>query len=366
METYTIFSQGTTNTDSSTTNTYEEQENIALCVNENAVVNGGESSPCPVNVVSLVPIRDSLSPVHLSWPSMLPIPSEAVEKLYMKCMGYRRLHESYCEEGELHTQVLCAENSILKDGLLLEQALGIYRSSTLYVTKTTPADDIARQQAGELFETELSDLLEAVGIDHYRTEKMQKDIFYAKCAQDAQDAQAKGIQYTPPALPGTPDVIFDQEVFVNGTRIYWMEIKTNYAVGHNKSKNNPVGRALKQVNRYSDLYGPGAVVFKRGYGEEFKRKLHPNILALDGAGMEWVYKRALETRNIAAEEAHNCSSSNVGAMVHGSSSVTSTEVRNNTCLDTTDDSTETDSCGPGSGSTVEISSTDENGDDTTE
>ena len=70
----------------------------------------------------------------------------------------------------------------------------------------------------------------------------------------------------------TPDIYFPKGIKINGRKIFWIDAKNFY--GANIS--NIRGGLKKQVKRYNQLYGPGAVIFKYSYSIGLKHQFIMN------------------------------------------------------------------------------------------
>jgi hypothetical protein len=77
----------------------------------------------------------------------------------------------------------------------------------------------------------------------------------------------------------TPEVVFIDDCYINGTLVRWMDCKAFY--GSNQS-GLFLKKLTKQLTRYNAaLGGNGAIVYKRGYSEQLKLNLWSNVLLLD-------------------------------------------------------------------------------------
>jgi hypothetical protein len=66
-----------------------------------------------------------------------------------------------------------------------------------------------------------------------------------------------------------PDILFLQPVSINGTLVRWIECKAYYGSAvltyEKKYERLPVNRIQAQLNRYKKHYGPGAILFLKGF-----------------------------------------------------------------------------------------------------
>ncbi len=77
-------------------------------------------------------------------------------------------------------------------------------------------------------------------------------------------------------IPGYhPDVLVLHDLEINGQLVRWIDCKAYYGSGlltNNKRKYRmlPVNKIQAQVDRYTDKYGPGAILFLRGFHSQMK------------------------------------------------------------------------------------------------
>ena len=68
---------------------------------------------------------------------------------------------------------------------------------------------------------------------------------------------------------GTPDILFKTPIYINGRLISWLECKAYYAsamiLRDKTCKNPPIRKVSKQIARYTEEYGDGAIIFLRGF-----------------------------------------------------------------------------------------------------
>jgi hypothetical protein len=76
-----------------------------------------------------------------------------------------------------------------------------------------------------------------------------------------EQARKKGI-----APKATPDFLFTNKVFLNGTRVYWIDAKHSYGL------DIPIVRKslAKQMTKYIKLWGPGVVIFSAGFSDSLQ------------------------------------------------------------------------------------------------
>ena len=85
----------------------------------------------------------------------------------------------------------------------------------------------------------------------------------------------------------TPDILFLQEVEINGCTVKWLDAKQYYASAMLANKKKiPNGKLLNQALRYNNHYGgQGAFVFARGYCAELAT-IVPCALLLDATPLD--------------------------------------------------------------------------------
>ena len=99
--------------------------------------------------------------------------------------------------------------------------------------------------------------------------------------------RAAGVRYRTEqqlqARTSTPDFVLDSGELVASLGVRWVDVK--HAVGRGDS-----AAVKEQVAKYCADWGPGAVIYTRGYSEEFARRLreeHP-VWVLDSAAGRWL------------------------------------------------------------------------------
>ena len=58
------------------------------------------------------------------------------------------------------------------------------------------------------------------------------------------------------AYPKTPDILLDEPMVYNGTKLFWIESKANFGDRTEVSRNTK-----RQLKPYSELFGPGMVIY---------------------------------------------------------------------------------------------------------
>lgn len=97
----------------------------------------------------------------------------------------------------------------------------------------------------------------------------------------------------PSTVGGTPDVLFQPPIRINGQLVYWMECKCWYASSSvvGKKRQFSLDGMCKQVNKYCAKFGPGAVFFLHGFSCELLARLRQagllssdtEVIFVDGA-----------------------------------------------------------------------------------
>jgi hypothetical protein len=83
----------------------------------------------------------------------------------------------------------------------------------------------------------------------------------------------------------TPDILFSEKVIINGQNVNWIECKAYYGSGmlvnghkYKKCKQLACSKIAGQAERYRERYGPGAIVFLRGFHSSLRI---PGTILLD-------------------------------------------------------------------------------------
>ena len=74
----------------------------------------------------------------------------------------------------------------------------------------------------------------------------------------------------------TPDLLFKNEMIINGQKIKWIDCKNYYGSATN---NIMIKKNQKQIDKYTSHFGNGALLFAYGFNDELKNKLH-NVMLL--------------------------------------------------------------------------------------
>lgn len=119
-------------------------------------------------------------------------------------------------------------------------------------------DQTESQARAELFEDVLAGWFEARGVRLRRQPEMEKEQFE---------------QHGRPVR--TPDLLFLDHVYINGQPIAWIDAKHFYGADIKFQRQ----KMKKQMNRYSEEWGSGAIVFRHSFSENL---YIPGVLMLDG------------------------------------------------------------------------------------
>lgn len=103
----------------------------------------------------------------------------------------------------------------------------------------SPVLNDKRAVEGKRGEKRLEDYLDAIGVDYYTEVDLRDDDFF----------------------PKTPDILFKKEnIDINGHQVNWIESKSNFA-----SPTEFRSNYRRQLSHYTELFGPGIVVYWYGY-----------------------------------------------------------------------------------------------------
>ena len=168
-----------------------------------------------------------------------------------------------------------AEDTCRSLGFDLYQALSlrtvVYRSAQPWKFQGT--EDEAEVEA-EAFEARVQMVLAGHGVT-FKTQKQQVEIAL--------------VAEVP--LPPTPDFLIQSPLRINEHTVHWIEVKNFYGVGVCDDSMfgiktwMPTLTIQKQISKYVDAYGSGAVVLKHGYSEMFRRRTPECVLLLDARAL---------------------------------------------------------------------------------
>ena len=80
---------------------------------------------------------------------------------------------------------------------------------------------------------------------------------------------------------GTPDCLLIDDLYINGQQIRWIEFKSFFASGLRENTYFTKKSICRQIQKYDEAYGSGAMVLKHGYSEKIADRF-PSTLFLDG------------------------------------------------------------------------------------
>ena len=120
-------------------------------------------------------------------------------------------------------------------------------------------DQSENQSRADLFEDVLCDFFEEKGVRIRRQPEMVKE------------------QYAEHGRPvRTPDLLLMDQVIINGQQVAWIDAKHFYGADVNFQRK----KTIKQMNRYIEEWGQGAIVFRHGYSANLRI---PAVLLLDSS-----------------------------------------------------------------------------------
>ena len=88
------------------------------------------------------------------------------------------------------------------------------------------------------------------------------NVYKLKYKNEAQLIEEQKIKYGRPIL--TPDIYLLSDLYINNLKINWIDAKNYYGANTSIIINN----LKKQINKYYDKLGSGAIVFSLGYSSE--------------------------------------------------------------------------------------------------
>jgi len=224
-------------------------------------------------------------------------------------------------------------NACRKNNIQLIQALSLRRTYIKYLNPYKSMEALGLgltsqiRQSATLFEQAVATFLTQQGLQFY-TEEDQKELFFQEQQQESfdtvktdstihGDTDNNNIETTDTNIQSqrillTPDFIFNPPIKLckhyskHGTHhqdhqhsthlhhhhhnqhttshiIHWLEAKMFYGASTiPQGTNNAVGEIIEKVTKYMNHFGPGAIVFAYGCGEELKREIeNRNIQVLD-------------------------------------------------------------------------------------
>ena len=128
--------------------------------------------------------------------------------------------------------------------------------------RVTSVDQSETQVKADLFEDILADWFEEQGIRLRRQPEMVKE---------QSEALGRPVR--------TPDLLFLDHVYINGQPVAWLDAKHFYGADVDFQRK----KMKKQMNRYIDEWGSGAIMFRHGFCENLYL---PGVLMLDSGSID--------------------------------------------------------------------------------
>ena len=128
--------------------------------------------------------------------------------------------------------------------------------------RVSNVDQSETQLRADLFEDILSDWFETQGVRLRRQPEMVKE---------QQEAHGRPVR--------TPDLLFLDDVTINGQPVAWIDAKHFYGADVDFQRK----KMKKQMQRYIDEWGSGAIVFRHGFCENLYL---PGVLMLDASPLD--------------------------------------------------------------------------------
>jgi hypothetical protein len=130
------------------------------------------------------------------------------------------------------------------------------------VDRVASVDQSETQQKADLFEDILADWFEAQGIRLRRQPEMVKE---------QSEALSRPVR--------TPDLLFLDHVYINGHPVAWIDAKHFYGADVEFQRK----KMKKQMNRYIEEWGAGAIMFRHGFCENL---FMPGVQMLDSGPID--------------------------------------------------------------------------------
>lgn len=174
---------------------------------------------------------------------------------------YHKRHNNWASEERAYENLsagrkIAIETQARRLGVHLLQAVHL-RTALLFDKCAWKFDGSAANVAGSQFEDECKAILLGHGVQFY-SEDQQKQI------------QRNESGFT--RLGPTPDFLIRGSLTLNGKTCNWIEVKGTYGCGSaDITKETSIkAKTLKQIKKYTDKFGPGAVIFRYGHSEQFR------------------------------------------------------------------------------------------------
>ena len=128
----------------------------------------------------------------------------------------------------------------------VDEALDTDQREALQMAVATNEFNISSRIGGRTFEDKIARVLAANGI-RFASEQTLQDL----------------------GRRTTPDFLLLDDVYINGSPVRWLEVKSFFGAYFSFACEFE-NHTLQQVGRYSNKFGPGALVFKGGFAQELK------------------------------------------------------------------------------------------------
>jgi hypothetical protein len=213
----------------------------------------------------------------IRWPLSRLYPIQAEISLLPVLVKYPKETGSFCHQPEYrYPKVLKACND---NGMLLASALSLRRHHIKY---NNPHFNDHRLNMGTPFEKKrAADAFEKVVADYFADEGIP---YNDEEAQRLVNPPKRGVYH-----PGTPDFIFPTPLTIvdpdtdKSYAVNWVELKHFYGASTIPSDNatTAVGSLVPKMTKYTANFGPGALLFAYGCGDELASRLPEGVIVLD-------------------------------------------------------------------------------------
>jgi len=233
------------------------------------------------------PVATDRQTVEIAWPASLPIPSDEQEAAILmsgalfpavKIRDARhavstvkpRLKQSaaplYWDDLDAGQQARITSASAAA-GLDVRQAMGLRKAVYQSACPWRCGGD---EEAALAAACAVEDAVEAY--------LARKGVSFATQAQQVEAYAEHECRLGP-----TPDFLLTSPLLINGQPAQWIEVKNFYGVGlvDGLKEWMPHVKMQRQVAKYTDTFGPGAVLFSYGYSEALRRRTPAGVQLVD-------------------------------------------------------------------------------------
>ena len=213
----------------------------------------------------------------LPWPLTRTIPTSTELSLLPLLLKWPNEVGSFCYQPSFRLPPIiaaCNQLSIpLHSALSLRRHHIKARNKHLHNHQLRMGTDHEKKMAADAFERVVERYLQANGVNNYQTQEQQVFV----------NPPIPGVKH-----PGTPDFLFSPPLQVldpatNAVRsLHWLEVKHFYGASTIKpGKTSACGQIPAKTLRYYESFGPGAMLFAYGCGEDLVKRMPEEVVVLD-------------------------------------------------------------------------------------